>query len=74
VHQFYWWQRQLRHRDVQDADEQRLSPTPFVPVRVSLVSPMIEVAHPGGCIVRIVAGVDVQSLRNIFAALEGGEA
>jgi hypothetical protein len=72
VHQYYWWQRQLRHCDVQNTD-QPLSPGPFVPVRVSLVSPMIEVVHPGGCIVRVVAGIDVQSLRNVLAALEGRE-
>ncbi len=58
AHQFYWWQRQLRHRDAQDTDEQPLSPASFVPVRVSLVEPMIEVVHAGGCIVRVVAGVD----------------
>ena len=73
VHQYYWWQRQLRHSDVQNADEQPLSPAPFVPVRVALGSPMIEVVHPGGCIVRVVAGTDVQALRNVLAALEGGE-
>ena len=74
VHQYYWWQRQLRQCDAQDADERPLSPGRFVPVRVSVVSPMIEVVHPGGCIVRVVAGVDVRALRNVLAALEGGEA
>jgi len=74
VHQYYWWQRQLRPHDVWDVGEQPLSPTAFVPVRVSLPSPMIEVVHPGGCIVRVVAGVDVQALRNVMAALDGGEA
>ena len=73
VHQYYWWQRQLRHCDAQDPDEQPLSPAPFVPVRVALGSPMIEVVHPGGCVVRVVAGVDVQALRNVLAALEGRE-
>jgi hypothetical protein len=74
VHQYYWWQRQLRHGDTQDAASERLSPAPFVPVRVSLVPPLIEVVHPSGCIVRVVASVDVQALRNVLAALEGGEA
>ena len=69
VPQFYWWQRLLRKRAVQDADEPTLSPAAFVPVRVSLVSPMIEMIHPGGCIVRVVAGEDVQALRNVFAVL-----
>ena len=73
VHQFYWWQRQLSHRQVQDAHEQPLRPVPFVPVRVSVVSPMIEVVHPGGCVVRVVAGADVQALRKVFAALDRGE-
>lgn len=74
VHQFYWWQRKLRQHDVQDVHEQPLAPARFVPVRVSRVSPMIEVVHPGGCIVRVVAGAEVQALRIVFAALEGGEA
>jgi hypothetical protein len=56
VHQFYWWQR--------------TSPGAFVPVRVSFVTPMIEVVHPRGCVVRVAAGVDVQSLRSVLAALE----
>ena len=34
---------------------------------------MIEVLHPGGCVVRVVAGADVQALRNVFAALDRGE-
>jgi hypothetical protein len=74
VHQFYWWQRKLNRRDIPDIEEQPPEPAPFVPVRVSLVSPMIEVVHPGGCVVRVVAGVDVQSLRNVLAALEDGKA
>jgi hypothetical protein len=37
------------------------------------VSPTIEVVHPGGCIVRLVAGVDVQALRNVLSALESEE-
>jgi hypothetical protein len=74
VHQFYWWQRKLSHYDVQDVQEQPLTPARFVPVRVSLVSPTIEVVHPGGCIVRVIAGVEFQALRTVFAALEGGEA
>ena len=74
VHQFYWWQRKLSRRDDPDVPEQPLRPTPFVPVRVSLASPTIEVVHPSGCIVRVVTGVDIQALRNVFAALERGEA
>lgn len=74
VHQFYWWQRQLRDRDAFDTDEQPLSPASFVPVRVSLVAPLIEVVHPGGCVVRVVAGVDAQSLRHVLAALDSREA
>lgn len=69
VHQFYWWQRRLRQREAPDSD-QRTSPDAFVPVRVSFAAPMIEVIHPRGCVVRVAAGVDVQSLRSVLAALE----
>lgn len=73
VHQFYWWQRQLRHRDAIESNERVGAAASFVPVRVSLVAPTIEVVHPGGCIVRVVAGVDSQSLRQVLAALDRGE-
>lgn len=72
VHQFYWWQRRLHQRDTPDTD-QRTSPGAFVPVRVSFVAPMIEVVHPRGCVVRVAAGVDVQSLRSVLAALDCGD-
>lgn len=74
AHQFYWWQRQLRHRDVPVAGERPSLPAAFVPVRVSLVTPVIEVVHPGGCVVRVAAGIDARSLRNVLAALESEEA
>lgn len=69
VHQFYWCQRRLRQREASDSD-QRTSPDAFVPVRVSFLAPTIEVVHPRGCVVRVTAGVDVQSLRSVSAALE----
>jgi hypothetical protein len=77
VHQFYWWQRQLRHHSSRESDteERTLASSPaFVPVRVAIPSPVIEVVHPRGCVVRLVAGVDGQALRTVIAALDGGEA
>jgi len=71
VHQFYWWQRKLSQHEAPDVSAAAVS---FVPVRVSLASSTIEVVHPGGCVVRVVGGVDTQALRHVLAALEGGEA
>lgn len=73
VHQFYWWQDQLRRRDAMKSNKPVKAAASFVPVRVSLVAPTIDVVHPGGCIVRVVAGVDSQSLRQVLAALDGRE-
>ena len=69
VHQYYWWQRKLRQHAADEA-----SSASFVPVRVSLASPAIEVVHPGGCVVRVVGGADVQALRSVLAALDRAEA
>jgi hypothetical protein len=72
VHQFYWWQRQLRMRD---ADVQPSSDhSDFVPVRVPVNWPTMEVVHPGGCVVRISAGIDPQSLQAVLQALNMAEA
>lgn len=73
VHQYYWWQRRLRQGATSDTN-QRTSPAAFVPVRVPFATPMIEVVHPRGCVVRVSAGVDVQSLRSVLAALESEDA
>jgi hypothetical protein len=58
VHQFYWWQRELSHRGPQVARLESSRAPQFVPVRVPLVTPTIELMHPSGCVVRLLAGVD----------------
>jgi len=73
VHQFYWWQRQLRScKSAQPSTEFRKDAT-FVSVRVPLHAPTIELVHPSGCVIRVAAGVDARSLRNVLAALQPTE-
>ena len=72
VHRYYWWQRQLRLRDA--AAPSRPDGGDFIPVRVPVQWPTMEVVHPGGCVVRISAGIDSQSLRSVLQALDSAEA
>ena len=74
VHQFYWWQRQLRSRDGAGFSSESSAGCGFVPVRISLSSPAIEVVHPGGCLIRVAAGVDAKLLRCVLDALPPAEA
>jgi hypothetical protein len=72
VHQSCWWQRKLLQHAAGKA-----SAASFVPARVSLASlasTAIEVAHPGGCVIRVVGGTGVQALRSVLAALDRAEA
>lgn len=71
---FYWWRRQLCCRQGPDVVQEPPRPASFVPVRIPFVSPTIEIVHPSGSVVRVLAGVDAQSLRNVLDALERGEA
>lgn len=72
--QFYWWQRQLLDRDGNEAKSNGSSqPASFVPVRVPLPLPAIEVVHPSGCLIRVAAGVDSGTLRGVLEALGATE-
>lgn len=76
VHQFYWWRRRLCGSSRRKTTERASGLSDFVPVRVTLSppTPMIEVVHPGGCVVRVSSGVDSGMLRSVFEALRTVEA
>lgn len=79
---FHWWRRELARRKAQG----RIGPPPglqqaspgspevaqFVPVTVAPSSPCpsIEIALPGGVIVRVLQDCSSQQLREVLAALE----
>ena len=70
VHQFYWWKRRLSSLDVQDGASQAEDEPAFIPVRLPVFSAgSIEVVHPGGCVVRVPAGFDTDSLRRVLDTL-----
>ncbi len=84
AHQFYWWKRTLRARDRQSTPEPQIAAdgdelakqdeqagNSFVPVRLPfLTDAPIEVVHPVGYVVRVLAGFDPRSLRRILATLD----
>jgi transposase-like protein len=74
VHQFYWWRRRLAEGRGMNPPAKQSVPSSFVPVRLSLTQSMIEVIHPGGCMVRISGRVDSAALRSVLEALRTGEA
>jgi hypothetical protein len=73
VSQFFWWQRQLRQRGRRAGSQTSREPG-FVPVRLAAAFPVVEVVHPGGCVLRIPAGFDRQVLRSVLDALDPEEA
>lgn len=73
VHQFYWWQRQLRYRKSAQPSTEPAKDATFVSVRVPLHTPTIEVVHRSGCVIRVAAGVDTRSLRSVLDALQPTE-
>jgi len=73
VHQFYWWQRQLRYRKSSQTSTKPSNDATFVSVRVPIHMPSIELVHPSGCVIRVAAGVDARSLRNVLDALQPTE-
>lgn len=73
VHQFYWWQRQLRYRKVAQRSTEPSKDAAFVSVRVPFHTPTIELVHPSGCVIRVGAGVDTRSLRDVLHALQPTE-
>jgi hypothetical protein len=72
LHQFHWWKRRLSLLDDQDGEGQAENEPGFVPVRLPAFSfsvGLIEVVHPGGCVVRIPSGFDSDSLRRVLDTL-----
>ena len=71
-HQFYWWKRKLSLLDEQDDAGQGRDEPGFVPVRLPVFSfsaGLIEVVHPGGCVVRLPPEFDTDSLRRVLETL-----
>ena len=71
-HQFYWWKRKLSLLDEQDDAGQAKDEPGFVPVRLPVFSfsaGLIEVVHPGGCVVRLPREFDTDSLRRVLETL-----
>ena len=69
VHQYYWWQRQLRQRDGAVAVRQATRADAFVAVKVAVCTPPIELVHTSGCVIRVATGFDPDTLRGILATL-----
>ena len=72
LHQFYWWKRRLASTDGQEGSGQAEDEPGFVPVRLpafSFSAGLIEVVHPGGCVVRVPPGFDSDSLRRVLDTL-----
>jgi len=72
LHQFYWWKRRLSSGDGQEGPCQAENEPGFVPVRLPALSfsaALIEVVHPGGCVVRVPPGFDRDSLRRVLDTL-----
>ena len=68
---FYQWRRELARRD--RAELARRGAATFVPVQVVPEAALIEIALPGDVVVRVRAGADAATLRQVLAALvEGG--
>jgi len=73
---FYQWRRELARRD-RTAIARRGAAVggaaTFVPIHVAPEAALIEIALPGGVVVRVRAGADTATLRQVLAALvEGG--
>jgi transposase-like protein len=65
---FYWWRRQLRHRE-----QAPTSAGIFVPVRITPTASKgvpIEVRLPGARILRLRPGFDPESLRQLLDVLD----
>ena len=67
---FYQWRRELARRD--RAQVARRGVATFVPIQVVPEVALIEIALPGGVVVRVRAGADAATLRQILAALVEG--
>ena len=77
---FYQWRRELARRDrtpiarrgAAGRGEAGRGAATFVPIQVVPEVALIEIALPGGVVVRVRAGADAATLRQILAALVEG--
>jgi transposase-like protein len=67
---FYQWRRELARRD--RAPIARRGAATFVPIQVVAEAALIEIALPGGVVVRVRAGADAATLRQVLATLVEG--
>lgn len=67
-HNFHAWRRTLAERD-RERETTRRSEATFVPVEVVSEAAALEIALPGGAVVRVRAGCDPALLRQVLATL-----
>jgi transposase len=65
---FAHWRKEI---DARDARRAEAAEPLFVPVRVTSIPEPLEVARPGGRVIRVPPGFDPGHLRAVVAALEG---
>ncbi len=77
-HNLYAWRRTLAARDQERAKARDNAPTTgrasaqaatFVPVEVVGAAAAIEIALPGGAVLRVPSGADAATVRHVLAAL-----
>ena len=69
---FYQWRRELARRDRTPRarrDAAGRDAATFVPIQVVAEAALIEIALPGGVVVRVRAGADAATLRQVLAVL-----
>ena len=70
VHQFHWWKLKLSSLDAQDGACQVEDDPAFIRVRLPVFSEgPIDIVHPSGCVIRLPAGFDADSLRRVLDTL-----
>ena len=72
---FYQWRRELARRDRTQRDRAQVAgrgAATFVPIQVVAEAALIEIALPGGVVVRVRAGADAVTLRQVLATLVEG--
>lgn len=74
---FYAWRRAIQERDRQREPRSRRNPRQtgqhvpaFVPVTVVAPAPLLEVVLPAGQVIRVPAGFDRTTLRQLLAVLD----
>jgi len=83
---FYRWKRKItaasrrvgdssqrgfpKHAQASPSAEHRGGTAAFIPVRLQAAGSLLEVVHPRGHVVRVPAGFDEESLRQVFDVLD----